>query len=377
MSTGNQFDPNMGMFREVKICAEEVDGAALLNEIYDLLRRHAVADPETLWAATLWTAHSWCMDSQTISPIALITAPEKRCGKTVLLMAMSRLVCRPLPASNISPAAIYRCIERYKPTLLLDEADTYLGRNADIRGLINSGLYHESAFVMRAAEGRTGLAHYSTWAPKVICGIGRMAETLEDRSIPLRMRRKAPDEVVENIRNSDDAQWSRMHPQLARWACDHAEHLKHANPESVPGLNDRAQDCWSPLLAIADLAGGEWPTRARQAARVLNAGRDIPSIGTELLGEVRDIFTLLETGRISSRALLERLSTNDGGVWSCMSQARKMTVRDLGIQLGAFGVHPKTLRLASGERAKGYDLSDLQEPFRCYLPPVETEEADA
>jgi len=84
-----------------------------------------------------------------VSPFLALTSPEKRCGKTTTLHLLSALVPRPLPASSISPAALFRAVERYRPTLLLDEADTVFGPNGseDLRCMVNAGHTRAGAVV--------------------------------------------------------------------------------------------------------------------------------------------------------------------------------------------------------------------------------------
>lgn len=69
----------------------------------------------------------------------MITAPEKRCGKSQLLFLLANIVKRPLETSNISTAALFRGIDLWKPTLLIDEVDTFVKNNEDLRGAINAG----------------------------------------------------------------------------------------------------------------------------------------------------------------------------------------------------------------------------------------------
>ncbi len=114
------------LFNEVVPWHDSVDGAQLLFDIADTIRRFIICDMETARAASLWIAFTWFIDQVQVAPIAMITAPEKRCGKTQLLDLFGRLCNRPLAASNISASAIFRCVEAWKPTLLIDEADAFL-----------------------------------------------------------------------------------------------------------------------------------------------------------------------------------------------------------------------------------------------------------
>src|SRR5260221_13255916 len=98
-------------------------------------------------AIMLWVFLSYLEAVVDCLPILAIRSPEKRCGKTTLLDVLGRLVSKPLQSSNCSVAAIYRVIEKLHPTLLIDEADTWLKDNEEARGVINSGHTRGSAFV--------------------------------------------------------------------------------------------------------------------------------------------------------------------------------------------------------------------------------------
>lgn len=355
------------MFPAVELWLEPVDTAAVLAELTETMHRHVIADSPTITAAALWAMHSWCMDFLTISPLAHITAPEKRCGKTVLLTALSKVVCRPLPASNISPAALFRSMELWQPTLLIDEADTFLRDNEEARGLINSGLYRETAFVIRTVGDDHVPTQFRTWGAKVVCGIGKLADTIEDRSIPLRLRRKVPGERVDNIRLSDQATWKRLQTRIARWADDNCYAIKQARPAPAFGLNDRAQDCWEPLLAIADLAGGEWPARARAAAQELHGiEEDSPSINAELLADIRSAFERRSASRLATSLLIEQLVGDEEAPWATWNKGRPMSARQLGARLAEFRIKSKNLRTTEGI-VKGYDLADFKDAFTRYL----------
>jgi hypothetical protein len=374
-------EPDAGeddVFTEVELWSDPVDGAALLTEISEVLHRHVVADTSTITAAALWAMHTWCMDVLTVSPLAHIQAPEKRCGKTVLLTALSRLVSRPLPVSNISSAALFRSMELWRPTLLADEVDSFLRDNEEARGVINSGIYRETAFVLRCDGDDHTPTKFATWGAKALCGIGKLADTIEDRSIPLRLRRKVPGEHAENIRRSDPAVWHNLRSRIARWTTDNLSDIGIARPEPAPGLNDRAQDCWEPLLAIADLAAGEWPDRARSAAIALHGvENESPSIGVELLADIKGVFENKRATRLASRDLLAALVEDDESPWAAWNRGKPLSVRQLAARLKDFGVSPKTMRLRNGERLKGYLRESFTDAFSRYVSEDGSTESDA
>lgn len=90
-------------------------------------------------AAALWCAWAHAIDRFSVAPILAIQSPAKRCGKTTLLRIAASLVPRPLVASNVTPAALFRIVEEHRPTLLVDEADTFVAGSDELRGLLNSG----------------------------------------------------------------------------------------------------------------------------------------------------------------------------------------------------------------------------------------------
>jgi hypothetical protein len=259
-------------------------------------------------------------------------------------------------------------VELWSPTLGIDEADAFLKDNEEARGLINSGLYREGAFVIRCVGDDHTPTKFSTWAPKILCGIGKLAGTIEDRSIPLRMRRKVVGETAANIRRSDPQPWMDLQARLTRWARDHRHCIASAQPAPAHGLGDRAQDCWEPLLAIADLAGSEWPGLARAAALALHGvEEETQSINVELLRDVEAAFKERHTGRLASRELLDILTHDEEAPWATWNRGNPLTIRQLAARLSEFGIKPKTTRLPNGHQLKGYVLADFADAFHRYL----------
>jgi putative DNA primase/helicase len=251
------------MFQTVEPWPEEINADQLLHEIHKTMRRFIVCSNETAITATLWIAFTWFIDQVQVAPLAVITAPEKRCGKSQLLNLFSLLCYRALVASNIAPAAVYRIIEAHAPTLLIDEADSFMRDNEELRGVINSGHTRQSAYVIRCVGDDHEPRQFSTWGAKALSGIGHLPETIMDRAVILELRRKLPSESVTRLRHADPEVFKRLASKLARFAADSAHAIKCARPALPDELNDRAQDNWEPLLAIADCAGGDWPRLGR------------------------------------------------------------------------------------------------------------------
>lgn len=120
-----ELDPLVEAWR-VEPARDPVVVAELLEELVATVRRYVVMRDEQSLAIALWVAVAWTHDAYDVSPILFFSSPTKRCGKTRALSLLAELVPRPLPAANITAAAVFRAVEKWTPTLLIDEADTFV-----------------------------------------------------------------------------------------------------------------------------------------------------------------------------------------------------------------------------------------------------------
>jgi Protein of unknown function (DUF3631)/DNA polymerase family A/Domain of unknown function (DUF3854) len=361
---------------DVEPCAEPVDGAELLDEIGQLIRQYVVLSEDALHAVTLWILHAWLLNAFDLSPLLFITSATKRCGKTRLLETIAPLSPRPLIAGNITGPALFRIVDQCHPTFCLDEADTFIREREELRGIINAGHRRSTSFVARTVGDDHAVKLFSTWAPKVIAAIDKIGETLEDRSIIVQMKRRAPDESVRRFRAAEYAvDADRLRSKAARFVADNIEKLRTAKPEAPDQLNDRAVDNWSALFAIADLAGPEWSQRARSAALVLceDLEESDDCILIDLLREFKELFA--KRDRISSADLVQLLNSNPDGRWVEYGDSRKpITQRQVAKILSPVKIRPRTIKLKKGseETIKGY----LAEWFRDVICRYHPEKGD-
>lgn len=356
------------LFEDVEPWPADVDGAAVLDAAYALLARYVITDRETLRAAALWAAMTWLTEHATVLPLAVITAPEKGCGKSTLLQALAKLSCRPLYASNITPAALFRAVEAWRPTLMIDEADTFAKDNEELRGVLNAGHTRDTATIVRVVEvgGELEPRAFSVWGAKALAGIGNLPDTIMSRAVVLTMRRKTAGERADNLRHADREAFHIIKRQLARWADDMGEVFGQARPD-VAGLNNRTADNWEPLLALADLAGGDWPKLARHAAAKLNGSEDeAPSMNEELLRDIRAAFDRRQTAKLWTADMITELCADDEAPWQTYNRGRPLTARQLSRRLGEFGIKPKDIK-EHFEVRKGYRLEDFSDAFTRYL----------
>jgi putative DNA primase/helicase len=318
-------------------------------------------------AAVLWTVHTFLLDCFGISPRLAITSPEKQCGKTTLLDTLGRLVWRPLPTANATASAIFRVVESQRPTLLIDEADTFLAEKEELRGILNSG-HRKGGSVLRTVGDEFEPRSFSTYSACAIALIGKLPGTLADRSVPIALRRRRPDEAVIPFRFDRTGHLDQLARKAARWAADNADCIRTADPEMPAGMFNRAADNWRPLLAIADAAGGKWPERARQAARQCAgaAAGDDQSNRVHLLADVRAIFTDRITDRMRSADLVAALVAIEGRPWAEWKRDKAITQNGLARMLKPFGIAPDSVRMGD-ETPKGYQLAHFADAFARYL----------
>ncbi|WP_346779212.1 DUF3631 domain-containing protein [Burkholderia sp. Ac-20365] len=365
-------DAGSDPFPKVTPWAAPVDGDVLLDDITRTVRRFVVCDSEVAQSAALWIMAAWFVDQISACPIALINAPEKACGKTQLLTIIGRLVPRPAQLSNISSSVLFRMIEKYQPTLLVDEIETVLTQEAvDLRGLFNAGHTRDSAYVWRSVPVGDDFEpkRFAVFGMKAIAGINadRLAETVTSRSIVMPLRRKLPHEKVERLRYAEHGLFNELCAKAARWAEDNAEAVRCARPTLPDALSDRAQDNWEPLFSIAEVAKGEWPVLARAAALKLSGNPELSqSAGAELLADIKAIFDAKCVRRLSITDLLRALLSDEEKPWATWNHGKPLSPRQLGKKLSEYGVRSKAIRIGY-EVQKGYERDQFADAFSRYL----------
>jgi hypothetical protein len=358
--------------------------ADYLDTLDALLRRYVVFRSDAQVAAVaLWIVHTWAFESSDATPYLCVTSAERRSGKTRLLELLALVVRNPMHVAHTSAAALFRSIAEERPTLEFDEADAVFKRSVspateELRAVLNAG-HRRGATVRRCVgEGRKQtVVAFDTFCPKVLAGIGNLPDTIEDRCIKIRMERRRPSDRVARFRpRLLEPEAADLRHALGEWAQAHIDYLGSAEPLLPPELDDRAQDGWEPLLAIADLAMGEWPDRARSAAVSLAQGAvsDDESLTTLALSHVREAFN--GTGRMSTEDLLRALTNRDDAPWS---EWWGRDVEDGRIQgpaarlsrlLRPFEIAPKVMKIGDSQKPiRGYERDQLESAWERYLPP--------
>jgi putative DNA primase/helicase len=372
-------DPATGRgitLRDPEPWPEPVEGGVLLDLLSSAVHRHVVLSDISADAVALWIAHTWVYSRFEHSPRLGITSPLRRCGKSTLMEVLRETCRRPLKADNLSASGVFRTVEALRPlSLLIDEADTFMRDNEELRGVLNSG-YERSGQVIRVVERKDEHVPvvFATYCPVALAAIGDLSLTLADRALPIRLQRKAHADRVEKLRASGNrAALTDLRRKLARWAKDCFGDLSN-DPPVPEALNDREGDISIPLLAIAAHAGQAWAERGRRALlgifglRAETEGN--ADAGALLLADLHQIFNEHSAERMPSVTICKHLKAMEDRPWPDWKQGKPMTPTQLARELRPFRIQPTTIR--NGEKTpKGYHKGAFEEAWSRYLPQSE------
>lgn len=360
------------------------DGSRLLDEVEAFHRRFNVFPTEAAYVAVaLWDAHAHLLDCFDSTPRLAFLSPEPGSGKSRALEIVETLVPQPLVAANASAPVLFRAVSTLenRPTILFDEVDTIFGPkagdNEPLRGFLNAG-HHRGAGMWRCVGDGTNqtVQEFPSFCVVAMAGLGSLPDTILTRSVIIRMRRRARNERVQPFRRRLHApEGHALRDRLAAWA-DSVRHLVDGVfPDMPDEVTDRPADVWEPLIAVADAAGGEWPTRARAAcAQIVAASKqdDKGSIGIRLLTDLRD-HVLNGIERLPTISVLDRLYALEEAPWADMG-GKPLTSRGLAKMLGEYmtgdnkPIEPRNIK-TGGAVLKGYYAADLADAWTRYCPP--------
>lgn len=355
----------------------------VLANVETFLRRFVAYPSEHCAVAhVLWIAHTWVMDSWENTPRIGFLSPEPGSGKSRALEVTELLVPRPVHAVNVTPAYLFRKVsdEDGLPTILYDEIDTVFGAkakdNEDIRGMLNAGTRRGATAGRCVIRGKTvETEELPAYCAVAVAGLNDLPDTIQTRTIVVRMRRRAPSERVEPFRHRvHEAEGHEIRERLADWITPNQASLQAAWPEMPASIEDRNADCWEPLLAIADVAGGDWPQRARRSAVALVAdarGHARESLGIKLLTDCHAAFTDVAANDLPTENLLNTLNSYEESPWGDL-RGKPLDARNLSRRLGKYGIAPHNIR-ANDRVVKGYRREDFVDAWARYLAPASPE----
>lgn len=261
---------------------DAIDGAETLLYARKFLGHFCVWPSEAaLTTAALWAAHCHARDaSKTLvflsTPRLLFSSAEPGSGKSHAMTLVSRLCPDPVIMTEPSEPAVAHSIGEHQ-TIGLEEVDVLFGsgqRKAAIRAVINDGYTPDGQW----ARVRNGSVHrICTFGPLMLAGLdkvdsgtaGVMAATLS-RCIRIKMKRAPEDYVAPRFDRAARYAAAVIGERLGMWCSQELAAIAGHVPD-MDGIGNRQAQLWEPLLTIADIAGGDWPAIARDAADELIA----------------------------------------------------------------------------------------------------------
>lgn len=351
--------------------------ADLLDDVQTFLSRFiAYPSPEAAVAHALWVAHAHAVMAFENTPRLAFLSPEPGSGKSRCMELTEALTPRPVLSVNASVAYIFRKISDPEglPTLLMDEIDAVFSNkkadgNEDLRGLLNSG-YRKGATAGRAAmRGKEVVTEeWPSYCAVALAGLNQLPDTLMTRSIIINMKRRRQGQKVEPYRRRvNHSEAVDLHDRLVLFAAEQYDALSDAWPDLPEGIEDRDADIWEPILAIADAAGGHWPTLARDAAVVMVAqAKEKPAtLGIRLLADIRAVMG--ERDRITTIDLLEALHAMETAPWANI-KGEAIDSRFLAKALSKYEIPTNNTIRINGRTAKGYTTAHFADAWERYLP---------
>jgi Protein of unknown function (DUF3631)/CHC2 zinc finger len=355
---------------------EPVDGDALIRDIVRKLHKHIVISHDGALAITLWTMLAWVHDEvATHSPILDVTSAEPNSGKTTTLGVVSYLVPRAISSVDISRGALYRSIQRWQPSFVIDEFDDVLAAKndsdkAELRAVINSG-HTRGQGVLRCVTDEHKPELFSTFCPKAVGMVGqKMPATTLSRCIAVELRRRKKSEGVQSFKHEDDSELRDLRSRLRRWSMDNTEALRGCTPKMPDDFENRLADNWRVQFAIADLAGEDWGDQARVAAAKIDGASDSRTVNARALADIKGVFFPNDgepLARTSSADLAAQLGAIADSPWSEWRHGKPITQAQLARVLKPYGIAPEVIRLLNGGTIRGYLRTQFEDAWDRYL----------
>lgn len=363
--------------------SEQMNPVEIFDRLRDFFSKYAVLPPHVAEVLALWVAHTYVSAQFYTTPRIVLSSPVPGSGKTRVLELVGLLCFKPTMTMNATTAAVYRTLSLSPlapPTIVFDEIDTIFGSKAtpqgeELRALMNSG-YKVGAAVLRCDGDNNEPREFPTFAPLIMAGLaGSLPDTVATRSIIIEMKKRRRGEKVAPYRERKvKAEIEPLREAMVQWLIAQDTVFLDAEPDMPRGVEDRPAEVWEPLLAIADQVGGHWPVTAREACKsfVFAPSRKPPSLGVELLSDIRDI--LGDDDRIKTVELIDSLRRREESPW----KEQDLTARRMAQMLAGYSVKSTDARFSDGTR-KGYvtyatrDQGGLNDAFSRYLDPLPLE----
>lgn len=375
MNNINQSINGQPLLFDIEPWQEPVNGEELVDDLATSLHSFVIMREEEAYAIAFWIIHTYFIRPPSypqvfeFSPILNISSPERQCGKSTLRELIHELVPRPLNVMNASESALFRKISSSLPTLLIDEADTFLRNRGELTGILNSGYKQDGNILRQGGKNYEETIEFSTWSPKCIAGIGRLLDTLESRCLTIRLKRKRTSEAVDRrnkVLKNDPNYFTNYKRKILRFSQDNESAIITLTPEMPMELDDRTQDNWHGIFKVANFISEAALEKAKTSAKLLASLKyDDQSISIELLRDIQQIINRVNQPRYSSSFLADELKKDLDRPWATYNRSG-LSPNNLASLLREFDIYPKQGKIGV-DNLRGYDKEMFTETFDRYL----------
>lgn len=372
-------------FNEIEPWHEVIGPGDLATKILNKLTTYLALPKGAAVAIALWVLMTWVHDAVPVSPILLISSIEPNTGKTTTLDTVELMVKHPIVGTDFSPAVLYRLCDKWRPTILMDEADVRLtGRNAneELRMIFNGGYRAGNPYIYRCQGDDNDLVRFNVYTAKAIGMLGNPHRTIIDRSIQIPMNRAHRSDNIQRLRSDrPDPDFEVIRRQCARFAEDYTEKLRIADPSVPDYLSNRLADNWRVLLGIADVLG--WRHEGEEALKALiPVTTDDDSARVQLLEDLRTLFEGPDNKRfvkpkesLTSNEIVNSLVEMEDRLWpEWRDNGKPITQPGVAKLLKGFKIKPDRL---TGGKARGYLREQFLENWERYLSPSGASESSS
>lgn len=347
----------LALFESATLVEEQPaeDGPALLDNVKTFIRRFVVMSEHALTVVALWSLHTHTIDAAVATIYLNIASPQRQCGKTLLLEVLRLLVARPFFTSRTSAAALIRKVAKDSCSLLLDETDAAFNGAQDyteaLRSILNAGNLRGGVATLCVGRNHD-VQDFPVFGPKAIAGIGRLPDTIEDRSARIELSRRKRSEIITKFRvRKVLPEAEALRARIEVWAQQNLAALRETEPELPEALSGRAQDGYEPLLAIADFCGAGADAR-KAAVALAGTAPESENINERTLLECKRVFDDRERDRITTSDLVTELRKVDDGPFGDY-RGKPFDGSALARRLKLYRIRPHDIRFESGV-LKGY-----------------------
>jgi hypothetical protein len=364
---------------------EEVpDGGQLVEGIEEFLKKYLVM-PGLYLTLALWVLATHVFRQFDAFPYIAVVSAVKRCGKTRVIEVLQTVVHQPWGSTVPSVAALYRKLER-GVTLLLDEIEFLKGKNQSeitqqIIAVLNAG-HRKSGVVSRCDGPHHDVKDFNVFSPKLFGCIGRLPDTLMDRSIVVQMKRRTKAQPVKRFREALATKEGKMFRDKAALfvkahEADIQETYQASLEKDLEFLSDRDADVWTPLFVMCQVAVPnrleELKKRAKELSSIKAGADEEDSFPLTLLRDIREVWpkekNLLDekerpAEKCETSVLIDKLKALEESPWG--DREKPLTPRGLARMLRPFEVEPRNIQVEN-RRPKGYVLVQLEDAFLRYL----------